>query len=221
MAFTIFYWANYTQGKTKLSRKSENAVADDRVATRCQILRLKCTKSFVGWGSTPNPAGGAYSAPPDHLAGFWGPTSKEGERRRGEGRRRERRRARGRGGEGKGGDPLLSRCTPCHYILDKSLQQPPAHLEWSTAPRCRWSTEPVSSRYVSWTTRPRSAVMCQTTGLDVWKHEWFAATMIWPTGCVRWHPHAHSASTRLDPSSFDTIGDAGEGSVPDRQENKV
>jgi len=30
MAFSIFYWANYTQGKTKLSRNSENAVADDR-----------------------------------------------------------------------------------------------------------------------------------------------------------------------------------------------
>jgi len=31
MAFSICYWANYTQEKTKLSRKSENAVADDRV----------------------------------------------------------------------------------------------------------------------------------------------------------------------------------------------
>jgi len=31
MAFSICYWANYTQGKTKLSRKSENTVADDRV----------------------------------------------------------------------------------------------------------------------------------------------------------------------------------------------
>ena len=31
MAFSICYWANYTQGKTKLSRKSENAVVDDRV----------------------------------------------------------------------------------------------------------------------------------------------------------------------------------------------
>jgi len=30
MAFSICYWANYNQGKTKLSRKSENAVADDR-----------------------------------------------------------------------------------------------------------------------------------------------------------------------------------------------
>jgi len=32
MAFSICYWAyNYNQGKTKLSRKSENSVADDRV----------------------------------------------------------------------------------------------------------------------------------------------------------------------------------------------
>jgi len=31
VAFSICYWANYTQGKTKLSQKSKNAVADDRV----------------------------------------------------------------------------------------------------------------------------------------------------------------------------------------------
>ena len=42
------------------------------VATRYQILRLKCTKFDFGWGSTPDPAGGAYSAPPDPLAGFKG-----------------------------------------------------------------------------------------------------------------------------------------------------
>ena len=41
------------------------------VATRCQILTLKCTKIDFG-----DPAGGAYSAPPDPLAGFKGPTSK-------------------------------------------------------------------------------------------------------------------------------------------------
>ena len=35
------------------------------VATRCQILRLKCTKIDFGWGSAPDPAGGAYSAPLD------------------------------------------------------------------------------------------------------------------------------------------------------------
>ena len=42
-------------------------------------LRLKCTKfDFGGWGSAPDPAGGAYSysAPPDPLAGLGGPTSK-------------------------------------------------------------------------------------------------------------------------------------------------
>ena len=33
------------------------------VATRCQILRLKCTKFNFGWGSAPDTAGGAYSAP--------------------------------------------------------------------------------------------------------------------------------------------------------------
>jgi len=34
------------------------------VATRCQILRLKRTKIDFDWGSTPDLAGGAYSAPP-------------------------------------------------------------------------------------------------------------------------------------------------------------
>ena len=55
------------------------------VVTRCQILTLKCTKIDFGWGSATDPAGGAYSAPPDPLAGFKGPTSK------------------GRGREGRGG----------------------------------------------------------------------------------------------------------------------
>jgi len=45
------------------------------VATRCQILWPKCTKFDSGWGSAPDPAGGAYSTPPDPLAGFKGPTS--------------------------------------------------------------------------------------------------------------------------------------------------
>ena len=35
------------------------------VATKCQILRLKCTKIDFGWGSAPDPAEGTYSAPPD------------------------------------------------------------------------------------------------------------------------------------------------------------
>ena len=36
------------------------------------ILSLKCTKFDFGWGSAPDPAGGAYSAPPDPLAGLKG-----------------------------------------------------------------------------------------------------------------------------------------------------
>jgi len=30
------------------------------VATRCHIIRLKCTKFNFGCGSAPDPAGGAY-----------------------------------------------------------------------------------------------------------------------------------------------------------------
>ena len=43
------------------------------VATRCQILRLKCTEFYFG---RPRPAGRPYSAPPQRLAEFNGPTSK-------------------------------------------------------------------------------------------------------------------------------------------------
>ena len=48
-----------------------------------------CTKSFVGWCFAPDPNGGAYSASPDPLAVFMGPTSRGGEERRGVGHRRE------------------------------------------------------------------------------------------------------------------------------------
>jgi len=59
-------------------------------ATRCPILRLKCTKFDIVWGSAADPA---YSAPPDSLVVFQGPTSngREGEERgwvRGKGKRR-------------------------------------------------------------------------------------------------------------------------------------
>ena len=69
------------------------------VATRCQILRLKCTKFDFGWCSVQDPAGGTYRAPPDPLAGFKGPTSKgrEGRERKGGGGRKEK------GGEGEKG----------------------------------------------------------------------------------------------------------------------
>ena len=69
------------------------------VATRCQILTLKCIKIDLG-------AGGAYSALPDPLAGFKGPTSKGRGRdgRAGEGRK-------GRVGEGRG----RSTCLPPRF----------------------------------------------------------------------------------------------------------
>jgi len=59
------------------------------VASRCRILKLKCTKFDFGWDSAPDPTGGAYIAPPDLLAVFKGHTS--------EGRRGGR-----TGGKGKG-----------------------------------------------------------------------------------------------------------------------
>jgi len=50
----------------------------ENVATRCPILRLKCTKFNFG-------AGGAYSIPPEPLAKYKGPTSKGREGREGKG----------------------------------------------------------------------------------------------------------------------------------------
>ena len=93
------------------------------VATRCQILKLKCTKIDFGWGSAPDPAGGAYSAPPDPLAGFKGAYFK------GEGRGRQGRGQEGRGGEGrrgegtggKGGDGTGGKWTPPDFYLDRRL----------------------------------------------------------------------------------------------------
>jgi len=68
------------------------------IATRCQILRLKCTKFDFGWGSAPYPAGGAYSAPQNpYLAGFNGSYFYNIRGREGKGRE-------GRGGDGKGGE---------------------------------------------------------------------------------------------------------------------
>jgi len=55
-----------------------NQTAEKIVATRYQILRLKCTKSFVGWGSAPDPTGRAYSAPQTPWLDFRGLLLREG-----------------------------------------------------------------------------------------------------------------------------------------------
>ena len=70
-------------------------------AARCQILRLKWAKFDFRWGSAPDPARGAYSAPPDPLAVFKGPTSNGRE-----GKQEEE----GRGGEGVRRAP--------HFVVD-------------------------------------------------------------------------------------------------------
>jgi len=106
------------------------------VATRWRILRLKRTKFDFGWGSAPDPAGGAYSAPPDPLAGFGGPTTKERERggRGGKGKGRE-----GRGGdEGKGHEPptICRKFTPMMKHRSVSLRQLSFSLSTSQTEDC-------------------------------------------------------------------------------------
>jgi len=49
--------------------------------------------SEIGWGSAPDPTGGAYSAAPDPLAAFKGPTSSVSKGGEGKGEK-------GRGGKG-------------------------------------------------------------------------------------------------------------------------
>jgi len=61
------------------------------LSTKCQILRLKYTKSFVGWGSAPDPVQGACSAPPNLLhLDFRGLLLREGRRKRGGVRKKEK-----------------------------------------------------------------------------------------------------------------------------------
>jgi len=58
------------------------------IATSGFLTALECTKFDVGRGSAADPAGGAYSAPPDLLAGLRGlfPRGVEGKGRERRGR---------------------------------------------------------------------------------------------------------------------------------------
>jgi len=69
-------------------------------------VRIKCTKFGFRWGSAPDPVWGAYSAPPNLLAAFKGPTS-NGRRREKEGKKRE-----GRGRKGERGERTEGRRGP-------------------------------------------------------------------------------------------------------------
>ena len=82
-----------------------------------RIVRLKCTKFNFGWGSAPDPAGGAFRAPPDLLAKFKRPTFKgeEGKGcRMGGGDERD-----GEGVKRKGPQTLVH--TPMSEILNNTL----------------------------------------------------------------------------------------------------
>jgi len=46
------------------------------IATSDFLTALECTKFVFGRGSAADPTGGAYSAPPDPIAGLRGHTSK-------------------------------------------------------------------------------------------------------------------------------------------------
>ena len=74
-------------------------------------FKAKMHQNRFRLGLRPRPRWGAYSAPPDHVAGFKGPTSNG---RGGEGRGGERRGEKGRGregrkGKGEGGAPSARR----------------------------------------------------------------------------------------------------------------
>jgi len=80
--FTHYTQGSYRSGKTRKSQgiwvvrersgkknifleKSGKSLGKWKIgATRCQIFRLKCIKFDFLWGSTPDPAGWAYSTPP-------------------------------------------------------------------------------------------------------------------------------------------------------------
>ena len=63
---------NFSETQIKMRNCIIGGLRVKIVATRCQILWLKCTKFDFDWGSDPDLAAGAYSCP---LAGFKGPTS--------------------------------------------------------------------------------------------------------------------------------------------------
>jgi len=106
------------------------------VITRCQILRLKCTKFDFGWSCAPDPAGGAYSAPPEPLAGFNRPTSKgkggrgrgRGGKGRGRGRERKGRKGRGEEGEEWEGDSFGPRPGPPTFLRIYAHVQQATHI---------------------------------------------------------------------------------------------
>ena len=91
------------------------------IVTSGFLTALECTKFLSGWGCAPDPAGGAYSAPPDSLAGWRDPTSNgrggNGGKRGVEKRREKEGEVREVGKKGRGGKetpPVNSCLHPWH-----------------------------------------------------------------------------------------------------------
>jgi len=76
-------------------RPQTHTIATAKQSCVCTEINIYSYESFVGWGFAPDPTGGAYSAPPDLLAGLGGGGS-PGKRKEGGERGKE-------GGEGRGG----------------------------------------------------------------------------------------------------------------------
>ena len=93
------------------------------VATRCQIVRLKCIK----FNFAPDPAWGAYGAPPNPVVGFKGPTSK-GREGKGWGMRGEK----GTRGEGKEGRRREG------ALIEMKLPPKPKNVKYASGFICPW-----------------------------------------------------------------------------------
>ena len=90
-------WGKKTQ---KVSDSHRNDVSPLTQGLRYRAACEKFTKFDFGWGSAPDPVGGAYSAPPDPLAGLMEPTStaREGREKEGMWKEEEREGMRREGG---------------------------------------------------------------------------------------------------------------------------
>ena len=116
------------------------------VATRCQILALKCNEFNFSWSSAPDPVRWTYSAPPGPIAGFQGPTSNgmEGKRRKGRGKGKKR-------GEFATvcpptvqRDQRLRGHQPISAFLMAGVSLTPSPVTATTLP-CRWQASTISS----------------------------------------------------------------------------
>ena len=98
--------------------------------TKSFLFDLKCTKIASGWGSAPDPTGGAYGAPPDPLA-----VRGRGEGREGEGREGQSLGWQGKAGEGICDFPLYLNSWICHWLYGDVLMPSRNNAFFQNAPQ--------------------------------------------------------------------------------------